>query len=319
MSNKEKTAVLKQILGPYRCTGDELLFHCPKCDHHKNKLSVNLNKNVFKCWICDYRSNNITRLVRRFGNPQQKTTWSELTGQIDIGQFESIIESLFPETEEEIPITVELPNEFVSLANKDNSALSIKAKNYLKSRGITDDDILFWKIGFCSSGEYKGRIIIPSFNESGDCNFFIARTYTGDWRKYMNPKSSKSKIIFNELYVDWEEDLILTEGIFDAIVAGKNSVPILGSSLKEQSRLFRSIILNDTPVFVALDQDAQEKAAILIESLIKYGAEVYKIDISPYSDVGEMPKKEFSDRKSKAIQVFSDDAFYEKILNGFKI
>jgi hypothetical protein len=77
--------------------------------------------------------------------------------------------------------------------------------------------------------------------------------------------------------------------------------------------------LNDTPVFVALDQDAQEKAAILIESLIKYGAEVYKIDISPYSDVGEMPKKEFFDRKSKAIQVFSDDAFYEKILNGFKI
>ena len=319
MSNKEKTAVLKQILGPYRSTGDELLFRCPKCNHHKNKLSVNLNKNVFKCWICDYRSNNIARLVRRFGNPQQKTTWSELTGQIDIGQFESIIESLFPETEEEIPITVELPNEFVSLANKDNSALSIKAKNYLKSRGITDDDILFWKIGFCPSGEYKGRIIIPSFNEGGDCNFFIARTYTGDWRKYMNPKSSKSKIIFNELYVDWEEDLILTEGIFDAIVAGKNSVPILGSSLKEQSRLFRSIILNYTPVFVALDQDAQEKAAILIESLIKYGAEVYKIVISQYSDVGEMPKKEFCDRKSKAIQVFSDDAFYEKILNGFKI
>ena len=33
----------------------------------------------------------------------------------------------------------------------------------------------------------------------------------------------------------------MTEGVFDAIVAGKNSVPILGSSLREQSKLFKSI------------------------------------------------------------------------------
>ena len=116
----------------------------------------------------------------------------------------------------------------------------------------------------------------------------------------MNPPTAKSKIIFNELYIDWNEDLVLTEGVFDAIVAGKNSVPILGSSLREQSKLFKSIITNDTPVFVALDQDAQEKAADLIQNLIKYGAEVYKVEVTPYNDVGEMPKKEFLKRKNAA-------------------
>ena len=116
----------------------------------------------------------------------------------------------------------------------------------------------------------------------------------------MNPPTSKSKIIFNELYIDWQEDLVLTEGIFDAIVSGKNSVPILGSSLKEQSRLFKSIIRNDTPVYVALDPDAEEKAASLVENLIKYGAEVYKIQVFPYNDVGEMPKDEFARRKQNA-------------------
>ena len=50
----------------------------------------------------------------------------------------------------------------------------------------------------------------------------------------MNPPTAKSKIIFNELYIDWNEDLTLTEGVFDAIIAGQNSVPILGSSLKQQ-------------------------------------------------------------------------------------
>ena len=120
---------------------------------------------------------------------------------------------MFPEQEEEIEEVVQLPNEFLSLANKGKSLLSRKARNYLNSRGITDEDILFWKIGFCPSGEYAGRIIIPSFNENGDCNYFIGRTYQNDWRKYMNPPTAKSKIIFNELYIDWDEDLTLTEGV----------------------------------------------------------------------------------------------------------
>ena len=318
MSNNEKTAVLKEILGGYNRTGHELLFSCPKCKHHKRKLSVNINKNVFKCWICDFKGTNINRLVRRYGDVTQKAKWGELTGQVEIGQFDEIIASLFPDTEEDQPEVVKLPNEFLSLANKGRSLLSTKARNYLNRRGITDEDILFWKIGYCPSGEYAGRIIIPSFNEDGDCNYFIGRTYQSDWRKYMNPQAAKSKIVFNELYIDWDEDLVLTEGVFDAIVAGKNSVPILGSSLKEQSRLFKKIIENDTPVYVALDPDAEEKASSLVQNLIKYGAEVYKIQVSPYNDVGEMPKKEFLKRKEAAKPVSSEDAFLQKFINSFK-
>ena len=318
MSNNEKTVVLKEILGGYNRTGHELLFSCPKCKHHKRKLSVNINKNVFKCWICDFKGTNINRLVRRYGDVTQKAKWGELTGQVEIGQFDEIIASLFPDTEEDQPEVVKLPNEFLSLANKARSLLSTKARNYLNRRGITDEDILFWKIGYCPSGEYAGRIIIPSFNEDGDCNYFIGRTYQSDWRKYMNPQAAKSKIVFNELYIDWDEDLVLTEGVFDAIVAGKNSVPILGSSLKEQSRLFKKIIENDTPVYVALDPDAEEKASSLVQNLIKYGAEVYKIQVSPYNDVGEMPKKEFLKRKEAAKPVSSEDAFLQKFINSFK-
>ena len=96
-------------------------------------------------------------------------------------------------------------------------------------------------------------------------------------------------------------------------------MPILGSSLKETSKLFKSIIINDTPVYVALDKDAERKASILIDSLVKYGIEVYKVDISPYNDVGEMDRKEFLTRKQNARQLSSEDAFYEKILNGFRI
>lgn len=317
MSNNEKTAVLKETLGRYSRSGQEYLFHCPKCKHHKQKLSVNIEKDVFKCWICHYRGNSIYRLVRKFGTYEARLTWRELTGQVDLVDFESVLEDLFPTEKVEEEIVVNLPEEFVSLANNNNSIQAKVARNYLTKRGIDEKDILFWKIGYCSSGEYAGRVVIPSFNENGDCNYFIARTYQDDWRKYMNPQAAKSKIVFNELFIDWDEDLVLTEGVFDAIVAGKNSVPILGSTLREQSKLFKSIILNKTPVYVALDQDAQEKAASLIQNLIKYGAEVYKIDVSPYNDVGEMPKKEFLNRKEAAKPLSSDDAFLQKFISSF--
>jgi DNA primase len=317
LSSSEKIAILKQFLGSYSSTGQEYLFECPKCNHPKRKLSVNIDKGVFKCWICDYKGNSITRLVRSYADFNLKAKWREITGQVEIDKFDEIIATLFPDTEEDIHEVVKLPNEFLSLANKGRSLLSTKARNYLTRRGITEADILFWKIGYCPSGEYTGRIVIPSFNEDGDCNYFIGRTYQSDWRKYMNPPTAKSKIIFNELYVDWDEDLILTEGVFDAIIAGKNSVPILGSSLREHSRLFKSIIRNDTPVYVALDHDAEEKAASLIENLIKYGAEVYKIEVFPYNDVGEMPKKEFLNRKKAARLVSIDDAYLQRFISSF--
>ena len=57
-------------------------------------------------------------------------------------------------------------------------------------------------------------------------------------RKYLNPPADRD-IIFNELYIDWDSDIILVEGAFDAIKAGPNSIPLLGSTLREESSLFQ--------------------------------------------------------------------------------
>ena len=82
---------------------------------------------------------------------------------------------------------------------------------YLRSRGLDESDVLKWKMGFCSDGPYKNRIIIPSFNMNGDLNYFIARTFTDDWRRYTNPSVSRN-IVFNELYVDFDEENCFSRG-----------------------------------------------------------------------------------------------------------
>ena len=71
--------------------------------------------------------------------------------------------------------------------------------------------------------------------------------------------------------------------------------------------MFRKIVTSDTPIYIALDTDAEEKAIRLIEKLIEYDIEVYKVDIHPYPDVGEMSKEEYQKRKKAATLINSNN------------
>ncbi len=308
MSSKKQ--ILKKVLGPHYHSGDEILFYCPKCKHHKKKLSVNLDKNKFKCWVCDYRGNSVRRLIKRHGSFLNQQEWAKHDATVEIASFEDVFSSE-QEIEEQFEQVINLPEEYKTLCSDRLSLASKPILRFLYDRGLTKQDILKWKIGYCPSGEYKERVVVPSFNEDGDVNYFIARTYGRDWMKYKNPPASRD-IIFNELYVDFDDDLVIVEGVFDAIVAG-NAVPILGSSLKEDSKLLKKIVEHDTPVYIALDPDVEAKAMRLIKKMLTFDIEVYKIDITPYADVGEMTKKQFNIRKQNA-ELMTNDSFLERAI-----
>lgn len=313
MYESEKLNLFRDIFGSCYKSGEEFLFHCKKCGHDKKKLSVNFEKNVFKCWICDYRGNNLFSLVKKYGTRSQKQEWESYAKTIDVSLS---LEEMFQdqEQEEQEQIKINLPKEFISLANKKLPLSSVEPMKYLLGRGITKKEILKWKIGYCKSGEYANRIIVPSFDEDGDVNYFIARAYGKEWPPYKNPNVSKD-IVFNELYVDFQNDLVLVEGVFDAINA-ENAVPILGNSLREDSKLFQEIVKWDTTVYVALDPDAEKKAMKLIKNLLLYGVEVYKIDVKGYKDVGEMTKDIFLERKREAKKM-TDEGFLSQSLLSF--
>ena len=314
MYEGEKLKIFRDIFGNCHKSGDEYLFYCKKCHHDKRKMSVNFEKNVFKCWICDYRGNNLARLVKRFGSFLQRQEWEKYSNTIDMSS--SLEDLLFAkeEDEEEEEVVLKLPKEFVSLANKSAPLSSLEVKKYLSSRSVSKKDILKWKIGYCPKGEYSGRVIIPSFNDNGKVNYFVARSYGKSWPPYKNPNVSKD-IVFNQLYVDFKNDLVLVEGAFDAINA-ENAVPILGSSLREDSKLFQEIVKWDTTIYVALDPDAEKKAMKLIKNLLLYGIEVYKIDVSGFKDVGEMSKEQFKKRKAEA-KLMTSDSFLENAFSVF--
>ena len=307
----EKLQILEEVLGSFYRSNDEHLFFCPYCKHHKRKLSVNISKNTFKCWICDSRSRNVYGLIKKFGNHSQKQLWRSFEEEVDLSEFDNIFEE---KTIEETTQRIKLPNEYSCLANKNLPSSANIALKYLKKRGINSYDILKWKIGYCENGEYKNRIVVPSFNLDGYCDYFIARTYSEDWLKYKNPPASKN-VVFNELMIDWSEPITLVEGAFDAVVA-TNSVPLLGSTLTTRSKLFRAILTHSKRVYVALDHDAEKKALNIIKSLISYGVEVYKISTSGYEDIAEMSKEEFETNKQKAKMFDFNSLLLQKIMEA---
>lgn len=310
--DQEKLKILTSFLGPYTRSGGEVLFSCPFCKHHKKKLSVNIHKNVFKCWICDANGKSLSKLVRKFGNTDARFKWSKFEDRIEIGDFDNLFEDQKPELE----VLINLPANFVSLANK---TLPITAKGplkYLSERGITKKDILRWKIGYCSDGEYANRVIIPSFNKDGYVNYFVARSWIDEFPRYKNPQASKN-IIFNELFVDWTKPIILTEGVFDAVKAG-NAIPLLGSTMKENSKVFQEIVKREIPVYLALDPDAQKKQDWITEMLLSYDVPVYSVDVSGYKDVGEMEPEVFQDRLSKATFIDQTNYLLTKMLRSVK-
>ena len=78
----EKLKIIKNVLGRGYQSGDEYLFGCPFCGHHKKKMSVNVDKSVFKCWICDKSGRDLGYLVRKFGTREQRDEWSKYDDQV---------------------------------------------------------------------------------------------------------------------------------------------------------------------------------------------------------------------------------------------
>lgn len=305
MYEAEKVAILKDILGSCKRTGSEYLFGCPFCHHHKLKLSLNLDKNKWKCWVCNSSGKSISYLVKKYGSKPDIERWKQHDECIDISSYDDSVEYLFSSDKNiSVGIPVHLPNEYRNL-HTTNTLLSRKVKNYLKSRGLTDETIFKYSIGYCNSGKYENRIVIPSFDKDGNVNFFISRTFVDNFIKYINADVPKNHVIFNELFLDFKKPITIVEGVFDAIKAGENSVPLLGSTLNEKdSYLFNTICANNTKVFISLDKDARKKELDIISLLLKYGIETEVVRIpNKYDDIGEMPLGEFEIYKEHSIPI----------------
>lgn len=254
--------ILHEILGDekrhYESRG-QVSFNCPECDEGRNKgnLEVNYFEHIWRCWSCSDENNThgtLGKLIDRYGTKKQKKIYTLLRPEEH-------------KPKEKRKDRLRLPEGFTLF--KDSSLVypvRRQAYNYLKQRGITDEMIEKYGMGFCDRGKFTGRVIIPSYDSEGELTYFIARSWNPHTKaKYMNPEAEKDIIIFNESLIDWEKDIYLCEGVFDALFL-PNSIAMLG---KHMSELLLNTLYEKAKgnIIIALDGDAFKDAVRLYEEL----------------------------------------------------
>ena len=260
--------------------GDEQAHYCPFCHHHKKKLQINIQTQKWHCWVCDSKGKRIQSLLRRLHVDSHK-----LKKIYEIYGDDYVVYSNNTEDEK---VELRLPNEFRSLLEepKGLNPTFRKVKEYARKRGITQGDIKRYNIGYCDSGHYANRIIIPSYDSDNRLNYFIARSVFDEEKfKYKNPPVSKNVIMF-ENQINWQEPITLVEGVFDAMAVKRNAIPLLGKFIPKT--------LNDTiykkevkSINILLDEDAQDQALYYTMQFQNQGITTRNIRPSD-KDAGEM-------------------------------
>jgi len=290
----QKVSFLKSTFGNGPINRGGIAVNCPACSKdkpEKKKLIIRIVDGTHNCWVCDLKGKSLKYTIKKF-HPKKMKEYERIYGKSNFDNTETV-------QEYEMPV---LPREFKLLAQNLNTRdPDLRATiSYSKQRGLTKKDFWRFKIGSCSSGKFKRRLIVPSFNSSGVLNYYVARSIDGKFPKYINARYPKREFIFNEMFLSWDEEITLVEGPFDLFKAGENATCILGSSLNERYSLFQKIIQNKTPVVLALDPDAKLKTMTIAEKLHEYGIYVKLVDCNGFEDVGEMSKKEFAARKKQS-------------------
>ena len=261
----------------------EHAFHCPFCNHHKKKLQVNCETQKWHYWVCNKGRYKIGILLRKINAPQQIIT--------DVLKLLDDYVGTKKQQEEVTKYDVSLPKCYKPLWEKTDDPLHKNAMYYLKKRGIGGKEILRYSIGYCSSNGYSNRIIVPSYDADGKLNYFIARDmFPNSSMKYKNPPMSKDTVAF-ELFINWNEPVILCEGVFDAITINKNAIPLLGK-FPSKTLVMRLIEKRVKKIYVALDEDAKKDAVKLSKFLMDNGIETYLLDMND-KDPSEIGYKNF--------------------------
>ena len=144
---------------------DEYMFWSPFITHHKPKLQINIKSQKWHCWVSNQGGHNFYQLFKAVGVSQ--SDWSDLKEYLNEQDDYYVVK-----TSKNQKIKVSLPKEFKRL-NYDtfNTPLEKRCINFLKERGFDNNDIIRYGVGYCESGEYSDRIIIPSYDKNGRLNF----------------------------------------------------------------------------------------------------------------------------------------------------
>jgi len=242
--------------------GAEILVFCKNCNHHKRKLNITTTTGFYQCWVCGFSGKSFTSLLKKLKAP---------------AEFYQILcknkTKVNYVVEEKKLLT--LPVEFKPLYKSSSDVIYKHALNYCLKRNLSIHEIVRYNIGYCTSGAFANRIIIPSYDAGGNLNFYCGRDFYNSKLKYRLCDGSKDIIGF-EMFTDFTKPITIVEGPFDALSVKYNVIPLFG---KTMSKKLKIKLLETRPPYVnvLLDKDALESSLKICDFLISNDIETHLV------------------------------------------
>lgn len=211
-------------------TPPEIVCVCPKC--RSLKLWVNTRKKMFICYKCSF-SGRIEKLVQFI----EGCSWTEARERVkapparNLQELRDMLDGLRP-LREEVEVDQPLPSEFRPCFDGRDFYVPAYLEDPLpKGRGLEDETLQKHGLGFCLSGKFRNRIIIPVL--CGGNRTFLGRLMGNpkdfSWiskvsgevvepPKYRSPKGSNlGSFLYWIDNVRSRKPLVIVEGTLDAM------------------------------------------------------------------------------------------------------
>ena len=283
----------------------EYMYWSPFISHHKPKLQINIQTQKWHCWVSNQGGHNLFQLFKKLkATKEHFDELVELVGDRKYRKYK-------PNSEDKQ--IVRLPKEFKALWKCGSSIIKRHSIVYLQNRSINMADIIRYGIGYCEEGLYANRIIVPSYDFNGELNYFVGRDIYEGGFKYKNPPVSKNVIGF-DLFINWEEPIILCEGVFDAIAVRRNAIPLFGKTIPKllKKKIYEKKVKD---IYILLDSDAIKDAIKMTDDLMKNGINVYFVNLTDGEDPSDMGFKKVINIMKETEQTSSSDLMRMR-LNG---
>lgn len=281
--------------------GQQYSYCCPLCNDHKERLFVNIDNKKYICHNCQSAGSIIT-----FMSEYHHMDWYDalklfrqyegyeivLPDHLSDEIYERLNRNLIPVLKEKY--VYPLPDEFTLIENATGKAGEIAIK-YLRSRGISLSKAEQNYIGYCATGDYANRIIMPDF-EQGELRYWQARTWLPAptnivhkkfYRKVLNPSLTeeqiangvvavdKSEIVGNIDFIVEEGMAVLCEGKMDSYTIGNTGACLHGKYMSDAQ--FIKLVQNKDKIgiiAIMMDGDAMKNAIVTAGRLYKHYDEV---------------------------------------------
>lgn len=266
------------IAGKFKRTGDSLSGNCPLHDgQNPTQFRVSISKN---CWHCFGRcadGGNVLEFVAKKESVSLREAalmlcdWFQLTGgdePADNKKLTTFVAKQPKKTAKAREITPpsddSAPNKPIgfTLQNLDT------AHPYFAERGLSEETVAEFGLGFCTKGSMTGRVVIPIHDRDGQLVAYAGRL-PGDSPDEETPKYKlpsgfrKAQELFNFHRAFREPDdgpLVIVEGFFDCLALWQHGIrrviALMGSSLSlRQEATIASAMKPQSRIVLMLDED----------------------------------------------------------------